>query len=87
VSRKVGIWKVLGWGWDNKFKVQTSAGKVMASVFWDSEGILLVGFLKRGASLNSEQYVQTLEKLEEGIRWVQPCRKMNEVLVLPTVLI
>jgi hypothetical protein len=37
----------------NKFRVQTSAGKVMASVFWDSEGILLVEFLKRGAIIQS----------------------------------
>jgi hypothetical protein len=48
---------------ENKFKVQTSAGKVMAGVFWDSEGILLVEFLKRGATINSEQYVQILKKL------------------------
>jgi hypothetical protein len=36
---------------DNKFKVQTSAGKLVASVFWDSEGILSVEFLKRGAMI------------------------------------
>jgi hypothetical protein len=27
-------------GRQEKFKVQISAGKVMASVFWDSEGIM-----------------------------------------------
>jgi hypothetical protein len=39
-----------------KFSVQTSAGKIMASVFWDSEEILSVEFLERGAKINSEQY-------------------------------
>jgi hypothetical protein len=39
-----------------KFNVQTSAGKVTASVFWDSEGILSVEFLARGAKINSERY-------------------------------
>jgi hypothetical protein len=34
-------------------------------VFWDSEGILLVEFLERGATINSEQYVQTLKKLKQ----------------------
>jgi len=34
--------------------VQTFAHRVMASIFWDSEGILLVEFLKRGATLISE---------------------------------
>ena len=38
----------------NKFKVQTSAGKVMAGVFSYNEGILLGESLKRGATVNSE---------------------------------
>ena len=28
-----------------KFKVQKSAGKVMASVFWDKDGLLLIDYL------------------------------------------
>jgi hypothetical protein len=31
---------------------------------WDREGILLVEFLERGATINSEQFVQTLKKLK-----------------------
>jgi hypothetical protein len=34
----------------SKFKVQTSAGKVMASILWDCGGIFLVKFVKRGAT-------------------------------------
>jgi hypothetical protein len=34
---------------EKKFKVQNQAGKIMASVFWDNEGILVMEFLKRGA--------------------------------------
>jgi len=48
----------------NKFKVQTSVGKIMDSVFWNSEGILLANFVKRSATINSEQCVQTLTKLK-----------------------
>jgi hypothetical protein len=48
----------------NKFEVQTSAGKVMASVFWVIEGVLLAEFFKRGATINSERYVQTFRKLK-----------------------
>jgi len=44
--------------------MQTDICQVMASVLWDSEGILLVEFMKRGATINSEQYVQTLRKLK-----------------------
>jgi len=39
---------------EEKFKVETSAGEVMASTFWDSEGIFLVEFLKICATINSE---------------------------------
>jgi hypothetical protein len=35
---------------ENKFMAQTYAGQVMASVFWDNEGILLMESLKRGAT-------------------------------------
>jgi len=35
-------------------KMQTSVDKVMANVLWDSEGILLLEFLERGAVINSE---------------------------------
>ena len=49
----------------------------MASVFRDREGILLVEFLQTGAKINSEQYVQTLQKSEQRIQWVQPKTKMN----------
>jgi len=40
-------------------------GKTMDSVFWNSEGISLVGFVERGATISSaERYVQTLKKLK-----------------------
>ena len=39
---------------EGKFKVQTSVGDFMVSIFWNSEGILFVGFLKRGAAIQSD---------------------------------
>jgi hypothetical protein len=57
-----------------KFKVQTSAGKVMATVFWESEGNLLVKCWDRGATFNSERCVL---KLKQQIQNVQSNRKMN----------
>jgi hypothetical protein len=42
----------------------SSAGKAMASVFWKSEGILLVEFLERDAVIKSQRYVQILQKLK-----------------------
>lgn len=37
-----------------KFKVQTSAGEVMVSIYWVSEGILLVEFLEVPQPILSE---------------------------------
>ena len=31
-----------------KFRVQKSAGKVLVSIFWDQEGILLIDYLPKG---------------------------------------
>jgi hypothetical protein len=62
-----------------KFKVQTSAGKVMVSVFWDSERITLVEFLERVATTNSERDVQTLKKLKQRTGMVRPNRKIDQV--------
>jgi hypothetical protein len=41
---------------ENKLKVQTSVGRVMANVFWGSERILYEEFLKKGATFNPEWY-------------------------------
>jgi len=45
---------------ENKSEAQTCAGEVMASGFWDSEGILLVEYLNRGDTITSHRYVLTL---------------------------
>jgi hypothetical protein len=71
----------------NKFKEQTSAGKVMAGVFSYNEGILLEESLKRGATVNSERYVRTLKKMKHRIRSFQPNRQTYQARILPTVSI
>jgi hypothetical protein len=35
-------------------KTQRSAGKVMASVFWDERGIIFIDYLEKGQTINSE---------------------------------
>jgi hypothetical protein len=39
---------------ENKFQVQSSVGKVMASIFCVTEGIFLLEILYTGATINSE---------------------------------
>jgi hypothetical protein len=39
-----------------KFRVQKSARKVLASIFWDQGGILFIDYLPNGQTINAEYY-------------------------------
>jgi hypothetical protein len=43
---------------------------------------LVIGIRGKIATINPEQYVQTLKKLKQRIRRVWPKRKMNQTLLL-----
>jgi [histone H3]-lysine36 N-dimethyltransferase SETMAR len=45
-----------------------SGRKLMATVFWDSKGVLLVEFMERGATINADSYVETLKNLRRAIQ-------------------
>jgi len=45
------------------FKTSISVIKNMASVFWDRKGILLVGFMPPGSTINAAAYCDTLTRL------------------------
>ena len=47
-------------------KMQTSAGKVLASVFWDAQGILFIDYLEKRRIINSK-YITLLVCLKEEI--------------------
>jgi len=40
--------------------VQTSAGTVLASTFWDQHGILLIDYLPKGQTINADYYSSLL---------------------------
>jgi len=44
-----------------------SAGKVMALVFWDAEGILFTDYLEKGKTMTGEYYSNLLTRLDEKI--------------------
>lgn len=50
-----------------KAKVQQSRRKIMATVFWDLKGILLVDFKKEGTYVNATYYAALLERLRSAI--------------------
>ncbi|GBN56033.1 Histone-lysine N-methyltransferase SETMAR [Araneus ventricosus] len=51
-----------------KARQTLSARKLMVTVFWDAQGILLIEFMTRGTTINSEVYCRTLKKLKRAIQ-------------------
>ena len=60
-------WKHPGSLPSKKFKRLSSAGKVMASIFWDSQGIIMVDYLEEGCSINGAYYAEQLRQLHQEI--------------------
>ncbi|GBM10033.1 Histone-lysine N-methyltransferase SETMAR [Araneus ventricosus] len=48
------------------------ARKLMVTVFWDAQEILLIEFMTRGTTINSEVYCHTLKELQRAIQ--KKCR-------------
>ena len=46
-----------------KFRSERSVKKVMATVFWDSEGVVLVDFLEGKKTVTGIYYIEVLRKL------------------------
>ena len=51
-----------------KFRVQQFAGKVLASIFWDQDGILLIDYLPKGQTINAEYYSSLLVQLKDILK-------------------
>jgi hypothetical protein len=49
-------WKHASSPLSKKFKTTQSAKKIMATVFWDHNGVLLVDFLTQGDTVNADRY-------------------------------
>lgn len=61
-------WRHPGSPQANTFKMQKSAGKVMATFFWDKEGILLTDYLQKGQTLTADYYSNLLCQLKEALQ-------------------
>ena len=47
------------------FRMQKSAGKVLASIFWDQDGILLIDYLPKCQTINAAYYSSLLVRLKD----------------------
>ncbi|GFW25388.1 histone-lysine N-methyltransferase SETMAR [Trichonephila clavipes] len=68
-----------------KAKQTLSKHKIMATVFWDLRGILLVNFMPQGTAINSGAYCTTLRKLRRALQNKQHGMLLKGVLPLQDI--
>ena len=61
-------WKHTGLPKRKKYKQTISTRKIMCTIFWDRQGVLLVEFLPQGTTINSAVYCEMLKKLRHAIQ-------------------
>jgi len=65
-------------------RVQKSAGNVLASIFWDQDGILLIHYLPKGQTINAEYWSSLLVQLKDILKEKRRPREGHHgVLFLP----
>uniref|UniRef100_A0A670YLX0 Mariner Mos1 transposase n=1 Tax=Pseudonaja textilis TaxID=8673 RepID=A0A670YLX0_PSETE len=62
--------------------LETKLQKIMASVFGDRQGVLLIDFLEHGATINSVRYCETLQKVRKAIQNKRRGKLSSEILFL-----
>ena len=60
-------WKQPGSPPPKKFKRVHSAGKVMASIFWDSQRVIMIDYLEQSRTINDAYYSGELRRLRQEI--------------------
>lgn len=73
-------WTEAGCSAPKQTKHERSAKKVMASVFWDAKGILLIDYLEKGKTINSEYYCNLLDQLDLKIREKRPGLQHKKII-------
>lgn len=73
-------WVEAGGSAPKKAKSIASAGKVMASVFWDAKGILLIDYLEKGKTITGQYYSNLLDQLDVKIREKRPGLKKKKII-------
>ena len=61
-------WKHKGSPTPKKFKVLPSEGKVLLSVFWNTQGVVMVDYLQRGATITGLYYAHLIHKFRDAIK-------------------
>jgi len=61
-------WRHSGSSRPQKFRVQKFAGKLLASIFWDQDGILLIDYLPKSKHINAKYYLALQVQLKDILK-------------------
>jgi histone-lysine N-methyltransferase SETMAR len=61
-------WVPSGESAPKKAKTVPSARKVMATVFWDSQGIMLINYLEKSKTMTGASYSSLLDRLKTELQ-------------------
>jgi len=75
-------WRHIGSPHPKKFRLQKSAAKFLASIFWDQDGILLIYYLPKGQTINAEYYSSLLVQLKDILKEKRCGKVTKRVLFL-----
>ncbi len=76
------VWKIADETTPRNFKEKPSAGKVLATIFWGYEGVLLLEYCLKGSTATSASYFNTLIRLQKAIKSKHPSLLMRKVILL-----
>lgn len=75
-------WRKKGESPAKRPKTEKSAGKVLASVFWDYKGIIFIDYLEHGRTITGDYFVRLLDRLVEEIKKKRPYMSKKKILFL-----
>jgi histone-lysine N-methyltransferase SETMAR len=80
-------WTEAGCSAPKKTRSVPSAGKVMASVFWDAESILFIDCLEKGKKITGEYYSNLLTRLDKKkfMRKDPVCKRKKSSFIRTTI--
>lgn len=79
-KRQSKQWIFRGESAPKKAKTVPSAGKVMATIFWDSNGIILMDFLQKGRTITGQYYSELLDRFDIKLKETRPHLAKKKVL-------
>lgn len=79
-NRQSAEWLLPGESRPKRPKTQQSAGKVLASIFWDVRGIIMIDYLEHGKTINKEYYCALLDRFDVEIKAKRPHLARKKIL-------